>query len=142
MENKNIKNTINTYIRETEREIKILEKEILYIIYQYSTINEITPEDAKRIESVRVKIMEYKDILDDLNDKKDKYNTFINTPYGMQYKTHKDLYTFLKGINNRGTSSGRVFIINDAGKYIDSYMGGFIDDLAVEIIKEYEEKEI
>lgn len=141
MENKNLKNIINEHIKDTECNIRQLEKEILHIIYQYPLMSNLTPKDVERVESTRAKIKELKDILDDLNDKKDKYNTYIKTPYGLKYKTKKDFYTFLKGINSRGNSSGRVFIVSDNGFYIGDYIGSFIDDLAVEIIKEYEEKE-
>ena len=141
MENKNLKNIINVYIKDTECNIRQLEKEILHIIYQYPLMSNLTPEDVERVESTRAKIKELKDILDDLNDKKDKYNVYIKTPYGLKYKTQKDFYTLLKGINSRGNSSGRVFIISDNGFYINDYIGSFTDDLGVELIKEYEEKE-
>lgn len=141
MENKNLKNIINEYIKDTECNIRQLEKEILHIIYQYPLMSNLTPEDVERVESTRAKIKELKDILDDLNDKKDKYNVYIKTPYGLKYKTQKDFYTLLKGINSRGNSSGRVFIISDNGFYINDYIGSFTDDLGVELIKEYEEKE-
>lgn len=141
MENKNLKNIINEYIKDTECNIRQLEKEILHIIYQYSLMSNLTPEDVDRVESTRAKIMELKDILDDLHDKKDKYNVYIKTPYGLKYKTQKRFYTLLRGINSRGDYSCRVFIIGNGGDYVGKYIGSFIDDLAVEIIKEYEEKE-
>lgn len=141
MENKKIKNIINEYIKETESDIDKLEKEILHIIYQYPLMSNLTPEDVDRVESIRAKIMELKNILYDLYDKKDKYNVYIKTPNGIKYKTERHFYTIFKGINSRGNSYGRMFIICDNGGYIGNYIGSFIDDLAVEIIKEYEEKE-
>lgn len=141
MENKKLKNIINEYIKDTECNIRHLEKKILNIIYQYPLMSNLTPEDVDRVESIRENIKELHDILDDLHDKKDKYNVYINTPYGLKYKTQKNFYTLLKGINSRGNSSSRIFIICDDGNYINDYIGSFTDDLGVELIKEYEEKE-
>lgn len=141
MENKNLKNIINEHIKDTECNIRQLEKKILNIIYQYPLMSNLTPEDVERVESTRAKIKELKDILDDLHDKKDKYNTYIKTPYGLKYKTQKRFYTLLEGIDSRGNSSSRIFIISSDGNYVNDYIGSFIDDLGVEMIKEYEEKE-
>lgn len=141
MENKNLKNIINEHIKDTECNIRHLEKKILNIIYQYPLMSNLTPEDVERVESTREKIKELHDILDDLHDKKDKYNIYIKTPYGLKYKTQKRFYTLLKGIDSLGNSSSRIFIISSDGNYVNDYIGSFIDDLGVEMIKEYEEKE-